>query len=518
MAREIAIRVTGDTKDLERALSRASKTTQTSFQKISRAAKVASIALGTGLAVGAFKAVKAASALEEAQNAATEVFGKSSKQVLEWSKNTQDAFSQVDFLGAAKSFATFARAADLSDKETAGFSKRLLLAAQDLSSFHDAVPTEVLDDLRSGLAGETEPLRKYGILVNEAALQQEAMRLGLVKGKEALTEREKVLARQSLILGQLGAAQGDWNRTLSSAANQERIAAATTADLSAQLGQSLLPAYKALLTIGIQVTGWMQKNQGVVKGLVVGLVALTAALGAVAVATKVYTAVTRVATAATVLFGIAQRNLPLVRVALLILAIGTALVVAYKKSETFRAIVARVIEFIRAHWQKLLFAFGLLPGIIGQIIRHWGTLREAGVRAFGFLAAAARSVASAISTVVSWVSSAINAIGRLANAIRSLPRLPDVIPDVIPGAGRLQHGGPAMAGRPYIVGERGPELFVPRSSGRVIPNNRLRSNGGGGWGRPLQVNLVVGSRQLGSVIVDLDKEYRQQNGGKGLLG
>ena len=39
-------------------------------------------------------------------------------------------------------------------------------------------------------------------------------------------------------------------------------------------------------------------------------------------------------------------------------------------------------------------------------------------------------------------------------------------------------GGPVMAGQPYIVGERGPELIVPQNSGTVIPNNQLSGMGG----------------------------------------
>jgi len=43
--------------------------------------------------------------------------------------------------------------------------------------------------------------------------------------------------------------------------------------------------------------------------------------------------------------------------------------------------------------------------------------------------------------------------------------------------GSFAHGGPVMAGVPYLVGEQGPELFMPRSSGQIIPNDKL--NGGG---------------------------------------
>ncbi len=58
---------------------------------------------------------------------------------------------------------------------------------------------------------------------------------------------------------------------------------------------------------------------------------------------------------------------------------------------------------------------------------------------------------------------------------------------LIPG---LANGGPARGGRPHIVGERGPELFVPNTSGTVVPNNKL---GGGG-----ATNVVVNVDAKGS--------------------
>jgi phage-related minor tail protein len=50
-------------------------------------------------------------------------------------------------------------------------------------------------------------------------------------------------------------------------------------------------------------------------------------------------------------------------------------------------------------------------------------------------------------------------------------------------------GGPVTAGQPYIVGEQGPEVFLPTSSGTIIPNNRLGSNGGGGAATSVVYNI-----------------------------
>lgn len=73
----------------------------------------------------------------------------------------------------------------------------------------------------------------------------------------------------------------------------------------------------------------------------------------------------------------------------------------------------------------------------------------------------------------------------------------------------LAHGGPARAGEPYIVGEEGPELFVPRSSGTVIPNDALTTGGrpeigARPWGapQPLVVKVMVDKREIARAVLD----------------
>jgi hypothetical protein len=62
-----------------------------------------------------------------------------------------------------------------------------------------------------------------------------------------------------------------------------------------------------------------------------------------------------------------------------------------------------------------------------------------------------------------------------------------------------------------MIGERGPELFVPGSSGRIIPNNQL---GGGSSTYNVTVNVSAGSHpaQVGSAVVDAIKAYERSNG------
>jgi hypothetical protein len=71
------------------------------------------------------------------------------------------------------------------------------------------------------------------------------------------------------------------------------------------------------------------------------------------------------------------------------------------------------------------------------------------------------------------------------------------------------HGGPVTAGRAYTVGEMGPELFVPASSGRIIPNNRM-----GGTTVNVVVNAGLGTSgiQVAQQIVDVLSQYTKVSG------
>lgn len=60
------------------------------------------------------------------------------------------------------------------------------------------------------------------------------------------------------------------------------------------------------------------------------------------------------------------------------------------------------------------------------------------------------------------------------------------------GIGMKASGGPVNGGTPYVVGEAGPELFVPNSSGSIIPNHRMGSGGGGGSSVNVTYNIASG--------------------------
>lgn len=207
--------------------------------------------IGTGINF-ALDGIDLASSLSETKSAIEQVFGDAGSDIIKFSENSATALGQTqqEALTAAQTFGVFGKAAKLQGAELSTFSTDLVTLAGDLASFYNTSPGEAIEALGAGLRGEAEPLRKFGILMDDASLRQEALRQGLIKTtKQALNPQQKVLASQALILGQTSIAQGDFARTSGGLANQQRILAASFENAQAKLGSALLPAMTTFATI-----------------------------------------------------------------------------------------------------------------------------------------------------------------------------------------------------------------------------------------------------------------------------
>jgi hypothetical protein len=145
----------------------------------------------------------------------------------------------------------------------------------DLASFHNANPADVALALGAALRGESEPIRKYNVLLNDAAVKAQAMKMGLYDGNGALDAQAKILATQKLILQQTTDAQGDFGETAGSAANQQRILAAQVANAKVSIGQAFLPILEAVLPVLVNFATTIGNNTD-------AFIAFVAAIGTVA--------------------------------------------------------------------------------------------------------------------------------------------------------------------------------------------------------------------------------------------
>jgi uncharacterized protein YukE len=206
---------------------------------------------GFSLAVGTIKsvigpAITAASNMEESLSKVNVIFGRGAKDVEKFARTAAKELgqSQQAVLNAAGAFGTFGKAAGLSGVDLATFSNDFTTLATDLASFNNTSPEEAVMAIGAALRGEAEPLRRFGVLLNDATLRQEALTLGIYDGKGALTSQQKILAAQSAIYKQTGDAQGDFMRTSDGLANSQRTLAATFENVKAKFGAAFLEQAK----------------------------------------------------------------------------------------------------------------------------------------------------------------------------------------------------------------------------------------------------------------------------------
>ena len=215
-------------------------------RKVGRSlANVAKAGAAIGVAVGAasFKAIQSASDLAEATSATEQIFGDAAEAVLRFADGAAEAFGQSkqSALEGAQVFGTFGKAAGLAGADLSNFTTGLLELSSDIASFRNASPEEVIEAIGAGLRGESEPLRRFGVLLDDATLKAEAMALGIYSGNKPLTQQQKILAAEAAIYKQTGDAQGDFARTSDGLANSTRILQARMSNVVATLGERLLP-------------------------------------------------------------------------------------------------------------------------------------------------------------------------------------------------------------------------------------------------------------------------------------
>jgi chromosome segregation ATPase len=236
--------------------------------------------LSLPLAAGFGFAIKAASDLNETTSKTTVVFGQASGEVLEFGRNASKSIGQSNnaALAAASGFGNLFKSIGLTDQVSAKYSVQLTKLAGDLASFQNTSPEEAVQALSSALVGEAEPIRRYGVLLDDASLKQAALDQGLGDyTKGTLPPAIRAQAAFGLIMKQTTTAQGDFARTSKGLANQSRILRAELEDQAAAIGTKLLPA-------ALTVTKGVGGAVGAFGQLPPAVQAGTIALGGLAVA------------------------------------------------------------------------------------------------------------------------------------------------------------------------------------------------------------------------------------------
>mgnify|MGYP003674018715 FL=1 len=248
----ISMLIGGDADGLRKATKQASKSLDKFSKNAAKAAGKVGKAFGAlagGVAIAAVKigttAVNLASDFEESMSKTEAVFGDAMEGIKAASKSAAEdvGLSSAEFLDAASGFGVFGKAADLGGKDLSTFSADLVKTAADVASFNNLTTAVAIEKLSAGLRGSSEPLQSLGILINAAQVEAKALEMGLGDVNGTVSEGNKILARQALIMEALGSqgALGDFAKTSDGLANQQRILGARLKDVGIVIGQQLLP-------------------------------------------------------------------------------------------------------------------------------------------------------------------------------------------------------------------------------------------------------------------------------------
>lgn len=344
-------------------------------------AKIAAAGAVVGAVVGK-QLIDAASSLAESQSKVNVVFGDSAKAVTDFADTAASkmGISKQAALEAAGTFGNLIQAFGLGQSQAQEMSTTLVQLASDLASFNNTSTEDAIQALRSGLSGETEPLKKYGVALNDVRLKQEAMTLGLYDGKGALDITAKTQAAYALILKDTALAQGDYARTADGVANMQRTLQASFQDVKAEIGTALIPIYQALLGFLQQKVlpvfsefGRILGEQGVgaafkyLGGQILGSIANLGKFGTAVYALTAALVILRAATIAqTITLGVLNVANTLAKAGFLGTTVGVYALNAAMKANPISLVVAAVVALIAAIG-FLLIKFGLLQKAFGAI-------------------------------------------------------------------------------------------------------------------------------------------------------
>lgn len=439
-----------------------------SFDKLHRAALGVSTAIVAGVGVAATKAVKDASALEESVNAVNVVFGDASDTIAKFGETSAQSagLSQREFNQMATKtgalLQNFGYSADQAAESTIGLTNR----AADMASVFDTDVSEAMDAIEAGLRGQPEQLLKYGVSMDAASVKAKALEMGLYDGTGALDAQAKALAVEAIILEQTAGIAGDFANTSDSLANRQRELTASMENVSAQMGQALLPIMETAVGIMSEMVAWIAENDTAFKIIVGTITALAAAYLAATGVVNGYRTAVELGRAAQALF-----NAEMVKKTALTTA-AIAKEVAYKAAilatrGAITAINAATKAWTAVQW---LLNAALTANPIGLVIAAVAALVAGFVLAYkniepfrkfidglwrllkNSVVAAFNAVSYAIEKMVSWVKRAWEWVQKLIDKIRQVKspslKLPKLWSAPVAPAGMIPHASASGAPSP----------------------------------------------------------------------
>lgn len=250
---------------LYKSLNEAEKSLKKTASSMQNIGSNLSVSVTAPLAVMGAAAFKMASDYEESLNKVRVAFGNSAGAVEAFADTTltRIGLASGSALEMASLFGDMATSMGLSQKDAAGLSTSLVTLAGDLSSFKNISISEAQTALSGIFTGETESLKRLGVVMLDSTLQAFALTEGITKQYKEFTQAEKVQLRYAYVMNATKNAQGDFANTSGGAANQMRIFQESVKQLSQSFGSVLLPIITPVIK---KVNEMLQSFQNLTTG------------------------------------------------------------------------------------------------------------------------------------------------------------------------------------------------------------------------------------------------------------
>jgi len=481
---------------------------------------------GIGSEIGT--AIQAASDLNETENKAKVVFGASADAIERWGDTAAEKIgeSKNAAIGAAATFGNLFESMGVGRDVAADLSMKMVNLAGDLASFNNIDPEEALQKLQSGIVGETKAVRDLGIDISETTVNQELMREGAEKVGGEYTNAQKILARYQLIIQQTSNAQGDFARTSDQLANTQRRRNAEMENEQAKLGQNLIGPSQAIDQLQINLLDFVNsglEGWGMLGRAIRGEpIDAAAADQAAAIKAATDTMAGETAKQRDAIYGVAnsldkygEHVDHAARKTWTIIPPVDGMAGAFSGAARDLDAMTRSADDLASELEDHLFGSTIRKGkeadiqgqiselakqlkktkdandataIKGQIADLEGQLLDLQV------AEAASEGPDALKKELDGLSAkfkdtdarAYDLVQQLYAMYKAMGRLPAGVVGAVTGGisnrgttlGARASGGPVSAGSAYVVGEHGPEVFVPGTNGGIVPNESLGSGGG----------------------------------------
>lgn len=401
------------------ALDQLEDHTNKSTDAFSRLAKAIGLVMIARKALDTIKTgIDYASDLAEVQNVVDVTFGSATEAINSWSKECLAAYgmNEVSAKRYAGTIGAMLKSSGLAGDAIVDMSKDMVGLAGDMASFYNLDLETAFEKIRSGISGETEPLKQLGINMSVANLEAYALSQGITTAYNEMSQAEQVMLRYNYLMSTTADAQGDFARTQDSYANQTRLLSESWLEFTGIMAEQLLPVLTTIVSWLTNIVAFLTENADMVSAVLVGL---ATTVGILAVAWVVHAAAQWLAVAANQALIVSLLSNPILWIALII---GVLVAAMYRWIQSIGGVknaweICKLALIVGWNAVKLAFFTGVywVIDLVDKLKLCW---QKAGVAIANFMGDMKVSVLTILQNMI---NGAIDIINKFIGVLNKIP-------------------------------------------------------------------------------------------------